>query len=118
MKPNLTRTLDQKISTQDHGEVRLAITVNAWLPENIDPPDDDLKAAMKQASSAVERVLFDWPQMVKPACKDCRFFQEAGSREDAECRRRPPTTIDGYGFPFVKPIDWCGEFEASPVKGL
>ncbi len=111
MKPNLTRTFDQTITTPEYGPVRLAVTLNAWLPQEIDPSDDELKVALKDASAVVEKMLFQIEaEPVKPSCETCRFFAYLS------CRRRSPTKQQQFGdprWPMTQADDWCGEFEAS-----
>lgn len=115
MKPTLTRTF-AKDYTEPKG--RLAITLNAWVPAEIDPTEDELRLPLEQCLSLLERTLFhiQLPEPPKPeCCRECRFFQvTADSTDMGLCRCHPPAITDRptpYNFPGVMADDWCGEFQ-------
>ena len=58
---------------------------------------------------------------MRQQCVNCKFFfhllhdnvQEGDVLRAGRCRRRSPTSD---GFPFVLPIEWCGEYETDINK--
>ena len=49
-----------------------------------------------------------------PTCRDCRYYQAAGSEQLGSCRRLPPQPR--FGFPKIHgKWDWCGELVPHSV---
>jgi hypothetical protein len=55
-----------------------------------------------------------------PTCETCRFMHGPFEDREAVCRRLPPVTQQ-IGFmgqwPFVRPSDWCGEYQPHAPQG-
>jgi hypothetical protein len=58
----------------------------------------------------------------KQACRTCRFYTQAHNArgpvplvEGGECRRypkKPLGSVNFWGYPPVKPNEWCGEWKS------
>ena len=51
-------------------------------------------------------------------CKDCQYWFKEVTAKLGECHRYPPATprAGGFGFPFVREKDFCGDFAAIKVE--
>ena len=58
-------------------------------------------------------------ELVIDNCAHCRFFQARKGTPIGWCHRFPPTLniesaeVEGWGFPQVTDVDWCGEWQES-----
>lgn len=54
-------------------------------------------------------------------CNNCKFYHFSNSIGSHQCRKSPPVLIPDVDklhayWPDIKPNDWCGEFQSSPLN--